>query len=486
MPCFIDKQTHTYTHTMQDVYCAIDLGATSGRVMVAPVGAMGMAENVELHEIYRFPNSMYELGGMFFWNTDALWNEIRKGLRLLAERKDLYVVSIGVDSWGCDVVFLDSNGQASAHPRAYRDPYTNGMMEKVWKRMAANGDLGEGQKKVYQKTGIQMLPFNTLYQLYACSEQHYEPFEKAVHYLWIADYFNYLLTGEMRNEYTLLSTSQLLSWYDNGSVRPHLDDDLLAVCGAKRECFAPMVQPGVRIGLLRSEISPFAYNVPVIAVASHDTASAVATVPNRHIAYLSSGTWSLMGVVAEQPVITDDSYRLNFTNEGGVGQTARVLKNITGMWILEQCRREWKEQGKDYSHTRLIEMAESIDVSLAAGTILQPSLFNPDEPRFANPASMLREVINAMGNADCNPDLQDALIVWTIYHSLSARYGEVFRMLQQLTPWRIEQLYIIGGGARNTYLNRLTEQAVGVPVAVGSTEATAVGNILVQANQVTA
>ena len=193
-----------------------------------------------------------------------------------------------------------------------------------------------------------------------------------------------------------------------------------------------------------------------------------------------------MGVVAEQPVITDDSYRLNFTNEGGVGQTARVLKNITGMWILEQCRREWKEQGKDYSHTRLIEMAESIDVSLAAGTILQPSLFNPDEPRFANPASMLREVINAMGNTECSFDLQDAIIVWTIYHSLATRYGEVFCMLQQLTPWRIEQLYIIGGGARNTYLNRLTEQAVGVPVAVGSTEATAVGNILVQANQVTA
>lgn len=476
---------------MKEVYCAIDLGATSGRIIVTDRDAISRSDKKlpdenQLQEIYRFPNAMYERQGMFFWNTDALWDEIQKGLRLLAEREDLHVVSIGVDSWGCDVVFLDSNGQALAHPRAYRDTYTNGMMEKVWKRMAVNGDLGEGQKSVYQKTGIQMLPFNTLYQLYACSEQHYEPFEKSARYLWIADYYNYLLTGEMRNEYTLLSTSQLLSWYDNGSVRPHLDDDLLAVCGAKRECFAPMVQPGERIGLLRSEISPFAYNVPVIAVASHDTASAVATVPNRHIAYLSSGTWSLMGVVAEQPVITDDSYRLNFTNEGGVGQTARVLKNITGMWILEQCRREWKEQGKDYSHARLIEMAEQIDERLAAGTIRQPLLFNPDEPRFANPASMLREVINAMGNADCSSDLQDALIVWTIYHSLATRYGEVFRMLQQLTPWRIEQLYIIGGGARNTYLNRLTEQAVGVPVAVGSTEATAVGNILVQANQVTA
>lgn len=475
---------------MKEVYCAIDLGATSGRIIVADKDAISrsdkkLPDDNQLQEIYRFSNAMYERQGMFFWNTDALWDEILKGLRLLAEREDLHVVSIGVDSWGCDVVFLDSNGQALAHPRAYRDPYTDGMMEQVWKRMAVSGELGEGQKTVYQKTGIQMLPFNTLYQFYACSVQGYVPFKKAAHYLWIADYFNYMLTGEMRNEYTLLSTSQLLSWYDNGSVCPHLDDDLLAVCGAKRECFAPMVQPGERIGMLRTDISPFTYPIPVIAVASHDTGSAVATVSNKHIAYLSSGTWSLMGVVAEQPVITDDSYRLNFTNEGGVGQTARVLKNITGMWILEQCRREWKEQGKDYSHTRLIEMAEHIDEALAAGTIQQPSLFNPDEQRFANPASMLREVMNAMGNTDCLSDLQDALIVRTIYHSLASRYGEVFRMLQQITPWQIEQLYIIGGGARNQYLNRLTEQTVGVPVVVGSTEATAVGNILVQTKQIT-
>ncbi len=443
---------------MKEVYCAIDLGATSGRVIVS--------DGRELQEVYRFPNGIYERDGMFFWDTDALWQEIQQGLRILAGRDDLKVKSIGVDSWGCDVVFVDSEGRALAHPRAYRDPYTDGMMERVWERL---GD--DGQRTVYQKTGIQMLPFNTLYQFYACHTQGWEPFTRATHYLWIADYFNYLLTGEMRNEYTLLSTSQLLNWYDGEAVRPHLDDELLEVCGAKRGCFAPMVRPGERIGLMRKELSLFAYDIPIVAVASHDTASAVATVERGHVAYLSSGTWSLMGVVSEQPVITDDSYRLNFTNEGGVGQTSRVLKNITGMWILEQCRREWKEQGKDYSHEELIRMAEKTDL-LSAGN--ERWLFNPDEQRFANPQSMFAEVHQTMDRKD------DALTVWTVYYSLAKRYGEVFRMLQELTPWRIEKLCVIGGGARNSYLNRLTERAIGIPVITGSTEATALGNILIQ------
>lgn len=461
---------------MKEVCCAIDLGATSGRVIVADKASGN--DLPQLEEIYRFPNAMYERDGMFFWDIDALWREIQEGLRQLSERKDLHVSSIGVDSWGCDVVFLDKEGNALAHPRAYRDPYTDGMMEKVWNDI--HSGASEGQRIVYQKTGIQMLPFNTIYQLYACRQTNYLPFINAAHYLWIADYFNYLLTGVMRNEYTLLSTSQLLRWYadDSQSVQPQIDNDLLAASGAKRECFPQMVYPSERIGLLKKEVSPFAYNVPVIAVASHDTASAVATVPACPVAYLSSGTWSLMGVVTEQPVITDLSYRLNFTNEGGVGQTARLLKNITGMWILEQCRREWKEQGKDYAHQQLIEMAEQIDGRLSQGELEQPSLFNPDDPRFANPASMLTEVRRTISS----DNVSDELTVWTIYHSLAQRYGEVFRMLQQLVPWRIERLCIIGGGARNNYLNRLTEQAVGVPVVVGSTEATALGNILIQRN----
>ena len=475
---------------MKEVYCAIDLGATSGRVIIADT-ALCNGHNTNdlnddcLEEIYRFPNGMYERDGMFFWNIDALWKEILTGLNRLAERNDLHVKSIGVDSWGCDVVFLDSEGRALAHPRAYRDPYTNGMMERLWNDLQTADT--DGRQIVYQKTGIQMLPFNTIYQFYACSVTNYRPFREAAHYLWIADYFNYMLTGEMRNEYTLLSTSQLLGWYDQDgtTVRPHLDEDLLSVCGAKREYFPLMVHPGERIGCLRKEMSSFAYDIPVIAVASHDTASAVATIEKGHVAYLSSGTWSLMGIVSEHPVITPKSYELNFTNEGGVGQTARLLKNITGMWILEQCRREWKEQGKDYSHEQLIQMAHDFFESACKDPVPLP-VFSPDAPRFANPSSMLREVMDSMGSngkAMTMPTVkkQDEWIVWTIYQSMAYRYGEVFQMLQQLAPWKIEKLCIIGGGARNTYLNQLTEQAVGVPVCTGSTEATALGNILLQA-----
>ncbi|MCR4665119.1 MAG: rhamnulokinase [Paludibacteraceae bacterium] len=498
---------------MKDVFCAIDLGATSGRIIIAPAGT-SVADD-DLQVIYRFPNAIYEQNGMFFWNTDSLWLEIQKGLRLLADRKDLHVLSIGVDSWGCDIIFLDSQGQPIAHPRAYRDPYTNGRMEQLWQQLAyahsadnqyVKDPVSVGRNIVYLKTGIQMLPFNTIYQLYACSQQQYAPFLQAAHYLLIADYFNYLLTGVMRCEYTLLSTSQLLNWYSNESAKitqntdnsnisqtnshisqfvstqssktvcPHLDSDLLQACGADLSKFAPMAYPSERIGMLRGEISPFAHEVPVIAVASHDTASAVTTVPDEPIAYLSSGTWSLMGIVSPEPVITQHSFAFNFTNEGGVGQTSRLLKNITGMWILEQCRSEWKKQGKDYPHEQLIQMAQQTDYKIDNGLIKPPQLFNPDDPRFANPVSMLNEVQKDIPQSDN----RDALTVWTIYHSLAHRYGEVFHLLQQLAPFTITRLHIIGGGARNAWLNQLTEQAIGVPVTVGSTEATALGNILIQ------
>jgi len=434
---------------MKNVYCAIDLGATSGRIIISNDG-------IELEEIHRFSNQIYEQDGMYFWNTDDLLQEIITGLRLLATRQDLHVCSIGVDTWGVDVVYINKDGQALAHPRAYRDPYTEGVMDAFFQIIP--------RETVYQKTGIQFLNFNTLFQFYACHTQHYAPFEQADKYLFIPDYISYKLTGNMVCEYTILSTSQLL----NAQER-ELDADLVKACGAKIDCFPKQVMPGGRIGMLKKEVVDFGYEVPVVAVAGHDTASAVAAVPRmqdgKHVAYLSSGTWSLMGIVADEPIINELSAQMNFTNEGGVEGTIRVLKNITGMWILEQCRKEWANQGKAYAHAELIKMAESV--------VNIPALFNPDDARFANPDSMLSEVRNGRS-------LTDAEVVACIFHSLAHRYGEVFRMLQQLAPWEIGALYIIGGGARNTYLNRLTQQAVGVPVIPGFIEATAVGNIQIQ------
>lgn len=434
---------------MKNAYCAIDLGATSGRVIISADGAA-------MEEIHRFPNQVYERNGQFFWDTDFLLNEVRHGLRLLAARKDLHLCSIGVDAWGVDVVFIDKDGRALAHPRAYRDPYTDGIQPGFFQQISPD--------RVYEKTGIQFLDFNTLFQFYACSKEHYQPFGQADKYLFIPDYINYELTGVMRCEYTILSTSQLLNARDR---KP--DAELVGLCGAKMSCFAPVIMPGEQVGLLKPSVADFGYPVPVVAVASHDTASAVASVPRtvegRHAAYLSSGTWSLMGIVVDEPVITPLSAELNFTNEGGVNGTIRLLKNITGMWILEQCRKQWKAQGKDYSYPELASMAQSVTSV--------PDLFNPDEPRFANPADMTAQVRDGR-------DMTDAETVSCIYHSLAHRYGEVFAMLRRIAPWDIDVLYVIGGGVRNSYLNRLTEEEVGVPVLTGPAEATALGNIAVQ------
>lgn len=437
---------------MKNAYCAIDLGATSGRIVIS-------SDGLELEEIYRFPNSIYEQEGRYFWDTDRLMSEIITGLRLLTSREDIHVCSIGVDTWGVDVVFLKGK-RALAHPRAYRDPYTEKVMEELFTRIP--------RTTVYQKTGIQFLNFNTLFQMYACHKQQYEPFLQADSYLFIPDYFNYLLTGKMVCEYTILSTSQMMNAYTH---QP--DMDLLQACGAKAECFPKMVMPGEKVGVLQKHIADFGYEVPVIAVAGHDTASAVATVPRtkdgKHVAYLSSGTWSLMGIVTDEPIITADSEQMNFTNEGGVGGKARFLKNITGMWILEQCRKEWSAQGQEYAYPSLVAMAETVtDV---------PELFNPDEPRFANPTSMIEQVT-------AGRDLTVAQITACIFHSLAKRYAEVFGMLCQLAPWEIGALYVIGGGARNAFLNRLTQEAIGVPVIVGAVEATALGNIQIQMQSV--
>jgi len=441
--------TKNMNPAVKEVYCAVDLGATSGRIIISSNGE-------SLEEIRRFPNQVYESGGRWFWDTDRLFDEIQAGLRLLAKRNDVHVRSIGVDTWGVDVVFIGEDGRALAHPRAYRDPYTNGIPGKFFSVMP--------REEVYRITGIQTLPFNTIFQFYACLQEGYEPFLKADKYLFIPDYISYRLTGNMVCEYTILSTSSLTN---AGTRTP--DEGLVRACGAKPEAFPVIVNPGHRTGLLDRRIADFGYDVPVVAVAGHDTASAVATVPimhgGIHTAYLSSGTWSLMGIVTDSPVITADSQRLNFTNEGGVGGTFRLLKNITGMWILEQCRRQWSAQGRDYTHAQLVEMAQGVSCC--------PDLFDPDEPRFANPADMLHEVSGGRR-------LTDAETVCCIFRSLARRYGQVFGMLRQLAPWQIGSLCIIGGGARNAFLNSLTEEAVGVPVFTGPVEATALGNIRVQ------
>lgn len=444
---------------MKDYVLAIDLGATSGRMILS-----GLENGVlTTEEVRRFPNAIHEKEGKFYWSIETLFGEIVAGLNDLAKRSDVHILSIGVDTWGVDVAFIGADGKMLSEPRAYRDPYTDTAIEEVDKIIS--------KKEIYRKTGIQFLNFNTLFQLYACHKEGFAPMKQAKTYLFIPDLISYFLTGKAVCEYTILSTSQFLD-----PVSKQIDRELIEAVGGDINAFPPIVMPGEEIGKLRSELleQPFGYDIPVIAIAGHDTASAVASVPaaNEKFAYLSSGTWSLMGIEVKDPIITDRSAELNFTNEGGIEGTTRFLKNITGMWILEQCRKEWKAAGKDYSYPELVEM------ELSAPAF--HSFFNTDDPIFANPPSMLAAIDEYCEKHGIAKPENDAQVARSIMESLALRYRTVFTWLKEVAPFPIEVLHIIGGGAKNALLDQFTANAIGAKVLAGPTEATAIGNIMMQ------
>ena len=430
---------------MKDNYnfLAFDCGATSGRAMLATFSDGSFS----MKEVYRFPNGIVEVQGRFFWDIKAIYGHFVKCLDQL-EQEGEKIDSIGIDTWGVDFGFVDADGSLIGNPRAYRDPYTDGIPEKVYRTVP--------REDLYAATGIQIMNFNSIFQLYTQTEAGFEPLRDAKEILFIPDLLAYMLTGKKVCEYTIASTSGMM---DQNTRQ--FNKALLQKLGIRTDILLPIVQPGVEVGHY--------HGIPVIAVAGHDTASAVAAVPatDRHFAYLSSGTWSLMGIEVDSPIINEKSARLNFTNEGGVEGTTRFLKNITGMWLLEQCRKVWKAAGKDYSYAQLVDMARS--EAAFAGRIA------PDDSRFANPADMVKAIQDVIGPAT------DAQIVSCIYHSLADRYGEVLTMLQAFAPFKIERLHIIGGGSANALLNKWTEDAIGIPVVAGPTEATAIGNIMMQA-----
>ncbi|MDE5691915.1 MAG: rhamnulokinase [Alistipes sp.] len=440
-------------------FIAVDLGATSGRVILATVDD----RRTEMETLHRFPNRLVCVGGKYYWNIYALYEEIVEGLRLAA-RRGVPIRSIGIDTWGVDMAFVAEDGTLAGLPRAYRDPYTEGIPEEFFRKVP--------RREVYDRTGIQFMNFNSLYQLCAARKEGCAALEHASKILFIPDALAYLLTGEAVCEYSVLSTSQFMN---PRTKQP--DAELLAAAGVDAALFPRVVMPGEHIGVLNDSVARETGlgAVPVVAVAGHDTGSAVAAVPaeNERFAYLSSGTWSLMGIELPEPVIDDNTYALNFTNEGGVDGTARLLKNITGMWLLEQCRAAWAKQGKEYSYPDIMRMTEAAAPS--ADTI------DPDAAEFAAPTDMpqaIRAYCRARGLAE---PADDAATMRLIFDSLAAKYAEVLRKLQQLAPFPIECLHVIGGGAQNELLNRMTATACGIPVVAGPVEATALGNIMVQA-----
>lgn len=432
-------------------FIAVDLGATSGRLILATLGAGSLG----LETLHRFPTPLVEKEGKFFWDYESLCASIVEGLAI-AGKKGVKIESIGIDTWGVDFVRFDASGKMIEAPRSYRDPYTNGMPDKFFAEMS--------REVLFAKTGIQVMNFNSVFQMYAQKGQY----PQTANILFLPDALGYFLTGKMVTESTILSTSALT---DASTALP--DAEICAVAGVSPEMFGKVVRPGSVLGVLKEEIAAKCGlgPVPVITVAGHDTASAVAAVPasDTNFAYLSSGTWSLMGIEVPHPIINKESAKLNYTNEGGIEGTTRFLKNITGMWLLEQCRKVWKEHGKDYAYDELHAMARK--EKDFAGRI------DPDAPCFASPGNMPAEIRKALGK----DDVSDAQIVSCIYHSLADKYAQVLENLRSFAPFPIDCLHIIGGGSVNETLNQWTADAVGIPVLAGPAEATAIGNVMMQA-----
>lgn len=440
-------------------FFAVDLGATSGRTII------GTIENgkMSLEELTRFDNNLIETGGHFYWDIFALYNEVINGLRLVAKRQ-IEIQSIGIDTWGVDFVCVGSDGAILRNPLAYRDPHTVGKMEEYFEKKVARDE-------VYNITGIQFMNFNSLFQLYAMDEAGNTALRNADKVLFVPDALSYMLTGNAVCEYTIASTSQMLD-----PRTKDLDSRLVESVGLKRGQFGEMVNPATVIGTITEEVQKMTGlgAVPVIAVAGHDTGSAVAAVPaaNEKFAYLSSGTWSLMGIETQDAIINARSFDLNFTNEGGIEGTTRFLKNICGMWIYERCRKEWKD-AEGLGHAELQSAAMECEPFR--------SLINPDDPIFANPTSMVDAITTYCEKTNQPIPQGYAQTCRCIFDSLALRYRQVFAWLKEFADFDINVLHIIGGGSKNEYLDQFTANSCGVTVLAGPQEGTAIGNIMLQA-----
>ena len=438
-------------------FFAVDLGATSGRTILGSI----VDGKLEQRELTRFPNHIIETGGHFFWDFFALYHEVIRGLKVVSA-EGIGIASIGIDTWGVDFVFIGKDGGVLRNPYCYRDPHTDGAMEAYFKQVP--------KERVYEKTGIQFMPFNSLFQLATLTRNHDSALAAADKILFVPDALMYMLTGEAVCEYTILSTSQFL---DPRTKR--IDPELIGVMGLTESQFGRYVNPGERVGVLTPEVQKMTGlgTVPVVAVAGHDTGSAVAAVPaeNERFAYLSCGTWSLLGIETKDAIISKKSFEYNFTNEGGIEGTTRFLKNICGMWLLERCRKEWTDAPANVNE---------INKSSMEAEAFQSFIF-PDAPDFANPTSMVEAIQNYCQKTGQPVPQGYKSMARCIFESLAMRYRQVLDYLKDMAPFPIEKLHVIGGGSLNGYLMQMAANSIGMPVVTGPVEGTAIGNIMLQA-----
>jgi sugar (pentulose or hexulose) kinase len=442
-------------------YIAVDLGAESGRVMLGSVSA----ERLVLEEIHRFGNGPIEDGGALRWDFARLLSEIKTGIGKAAKAARAQVWGIGVDSWGVDFGLLDADGKLTENPYHYRDSQTNGMMEKAFKLIS--------RREIYENTGIQFMQFNSVYQLLAMRLNNSVALAKAKNLIFIADLFSYLLCGKIFAEYSLASTSQFMDMRTGRWSREVLDKLSLPVA-----IMPKVVAPGTVVGQLTLQIGKElgCGTIPVIAIGSHDTASAVVAVPaspGTNWAYLSSGTWSLMGVEVPQAVINDKTFEYSFTNEGGVENTIRLLKNIMGLWLMQECRRQWQREGTELSYGELAALARQakpfarhIDV---------------DRSEFLAPGDMPKRINSHLVKTKQKATRDKGQMVRVILESLALKYRSVMEAVEDVAGHRIDVLHIVGGGIQNELLCQFTANALGKKIVTGPIEATATGNILMQA-----
>ena len=437
-----------------------DLGASSGRAILGT-----LANNkLELTEIHRFSNQMQLINGHYFWNIFSLFGELKTGLKKCIREFGIQPESIGIDTWGVDFVNLNKEGLILSLPFAYRDSRTNTSMEDLFRIVP--------EKEVYASTGIQFMQFNSLFQLFSMVKDQSSLLEITDSILFMPDALNYLFSGVKKSEFTIASTSQMII---PGTCQWNLG--LLEKAGIPVHILNEIILPGTILGPIQEEIikETGSKSIPVIAVASHDTGSAIAAVPctEKNFVYLSSGTWSIMGIESLHPFISEQTQQLNFTNEGGVEGTTRFLKNIMGMWLIQEVQRIWEEEGFKYTWTEMVELARNSEPF--------KFLINPDDSMFLNPRSMVQAIRDFCYQTAQGTPQNHSETIRCIYDSLALKYRFTLEQIQEVCDQTVETIHIIGGGANNYFLNQLTADATGMRVIAGPTEATAIGNILVQA-----
>lgn len=445
-------------------YLAIDFGGGSGRVIAGTITDEKGEKKLTMQLVHRFQNRQVRLGNHVYWDFPALFEDMKTGLKKAAQL-GLKVSGIAIDTWGVDFGFIDRDGNLVGNPVCYRDARTNGMAERFFADVDRTAH--------YAVNGTQVMEINTLFQLLSLKLADSPQLQIADKMLFTPDLFSYFLTGEANTEYTIASTSEMLD-----ARKRDWDWQLIDSLGLPRHLFCPIVMPGTVRGRLRKDIAEETGlgEVDVIAVGSHDTASAVAAVPatddEQPVAFISSGTWSLFGVEINEPILTEEARRAEFTNEGGIGGKITFLQNITGLWFIQRLMAEWKEEGDEQQYDILLPAAEKAVID---------TVIPVDDAAFQNPPSMQQAIIDYCNAHNLTAPTSKAETTRIVLQSLAAKYAEATSALNAMLPSPIKKLHIIGGGSQNKLLNRLTEEALGVPVEAGPVEATGIGNILTQA-----